>query len=378
MSDKPIAFIDLQAQQARIRDRIDDRLAQVLDRGTYIMGPEVAELENKLAAFAGTKHCLTCSNGTDSLGLALMAWGVGPGDAVFVPAFTFVASAEAVVWTGATPVFVDVDPNNFTMDIASLTAAINWAKDYGLTPRVVMPVDLFGLPADYLRLQPIAEREDLLILADSAQGFGSRIDGKPVPTLVPVASTSFFPAKPLGCYGDGGALFTNDDALIAQWRSLRVHGQGSDKYDNIRIGMNARLDTLQAAILLEKLEIFADEIAARNRVAQRYTEGLADIVQTPHVPTGVTSVWAQYTLVLDRRDALAAACKAAGVPTAVYYPIPLSRQTAYRQFPTAPGGVPVSEALCGKVLSLPMHPYLDEADQDRIISVVRAALHQKA
>lgn len=370
----PIAFVDLKAQQARIRPALDARIAKVLDHAGFIMGPEVAELEAKLAAFAGKKYCLSCSNGTDSLGLALMAWGIGPGDAVFVPAFTFVASAEVVAWVGATPVFVDVERHSFNMDPASLERGIAWAKANGLRPRVVMPVDMFGLPADYPRLLPIARAAGLLVLSDSAQGFGGQIDGRPAASYAAVTSTSFFPAKPLGCYGDGGALFTNDEAELALWKSLRVHGQGSDKYDNVRIGLNARLDTLQAAILLEKLEVFPDEIAARNRVAQRYAEALADIAEVPQVGCRVTSVWAQYTLILPERAKVQAACKAAGVPTMVYYPIPLSRQTAYAHYPSAPGGVPVAETLAEQVLSLPMHPYLDETTQDRIIATVRAAV----
>jgi len=369
-----IAFIDLQAQRRALGGRVEAAMARVLEHGGFIHGPEVAQLEQQLAAFAGTKHCVTCANGTDSLVLALTGWNIGPGDAVFVPAFTFVATAEAVVLRGATPVFVDVLPQTFNIDPASLRAAVAWAKDQGLRPRVVMPVDLFGLPADYPALQEIAPAHDLLILSDSAQGFGGEIHGRKASTFAPVTSTSFFPAKPLGCYGDGGALFTDDDELAALWKSLRVHGQGSQKYDNVRVGTNSRLDTIQAAVLIEKLAVFADEITARNRVADRYSQALRDVAQVPEVPDGLTSVWAQYTLVLSDRDKVAAACKAEGVPTAVYYPIPLSQQTAYRHFPSAPGGVPVSEELAGKVLSLPMHPYLDEATQDRIIAVVKAAL----
>lgn len=371
---QPIAFIDLAAQRRRLGDRVDRAIARVLDHGGYIHGPEVARLEERLAAFTGARHCVTCANGTDALGLVLMAWGVGPGDAVFVPAFTFIATAEVVAWTGATPVFVDVRADDFNMDPDSLAAAVAWAADHGLKPRAVIPVDLFGQPADYAAIAAIADQHGLLVLGDAAQSFGASLDGRRVGALAPVTSTSFFPAKPLGCYGDGGALFTDDAALVEVLRSLRVHGQGRDKYDNVRIGMNARLDTVQAAVLLEKLDIFEEEIAARQRVADRYAAGLGDVAVVPTVSPRATSVWAQYTLRVNNRDAVAAACKAAGVPTAIYYPIPLSRQTAYRHYPAVPGGVPVSDQLAGEVLSLPMHPYLEAPVQDRIIETVRRAL----
>lgn len=371
---QPIAFIDLAAQRRRLGDRVDRAIARVLDHGGYIHGPEVARLEERLAAFTGARHCVTCANGTDALGLVLMAWGVGPGDAVFVPAFTFIATAEVVAWTGATPVFVDVRADDFNMDPDSLAAAVAWAADHGLKPRAVIPVDLFGQPADYAAIAAIADQHGLLVLGDAAQSFGASLDGRRVGALAPVTSTSFFPAKPLGCYGDGGALFTDDAALVEVLRSLRVHGQGRDKYDNVRIGMNARLDTVQAAVLLEKLDIFEEEIAARQQVADRYAAGLGDVAMVPTVSPRATSVWAQYTLRVNNRDAVAAACKAAGVPTAIYYPIPLSRQTAYRHYPAVPGGVPVSDQLAGEVLSLPMHPYLEAPVQDRIIETVRRAL----
>lgn len=368
-----IPFIDLQAQRRRIGGRIDEAIRRVIEHGGYIMGPEVRQLEEQLAAFCGAKHCVSCANGTDALGLVLMAWGVGFGDAVYVPAFTFVSTAEVVAWMGATPVFVDVLEDSFNMDPASLEAAIEAAPDMDLRPRAVIPVDLFGQPADYRALLPIAERHGIQVLADAAQSFGATLDGKKVGTFGDATATSFFPAKPLGCYGDGGAVFTDDDDLAATLRSLRVHGQGSNKYDNVRIGMNGRLDTLQAAILIEKLAVFPEEIEARERVASRYGAALGGGLKVPELIPGSTSVWAQYTLRTHRRDVLQAACKADGVPTAVYYPIPLSQQSGYRHYPVAPGGTPTSEALSGAVVSLPMHPDLDELTQERIVKVVRDA-----
>lgn len=369
-----IAFIDLAAQQARLRPRLEAAINRVLDHGQYIMGPEVAELERGLADFCGARHAITCANGTDALVLVLMAWDIGPGDAVFVPTFTFIATAEAVALVGATPVFVDVRPDTFNLDVAHLEAAIPAAAASGLRPRGVIPVDLFGQPADHPALAGLAARHDLLILDDAAQGFGGSLNGRKVGTFGHATATSFFPAKPLGCYGDGGAVFTNDDALADRLRSIRIHGKGSDKYDNVRIGQNSRLDTLQAAILLEKLAIFADELDARNAVAARYTAALSDVARPPVLMDGARSAWAQYTLVVENRDAMAKSCAAAGVPTQVYYPIPLHRQTGYISYPQAPGGCPVSEDLAARVISLPMHPYLPEADQDRVIAAVRNAI----
>ena len=368
-----IPFIDLKAQRRRLGKRIDDAILKVVDHGAYIMGPEVRELETKLAEFCGARHCVSCANGTDALALVLMAWGIKPGDAVYVPAFTFVATAEVVAWFGATPVFVDVLEDTFNMDPDSLERAIAAAGQMKLTPKAVIPVDLFGQPADYRRLLPIAERHGLKVLSDTAQGFGATLDGKCTGTFGEATATSFFPAKPLGCYGDGGAVFTDDDALLEDLHSLRVHGQGSDKYDNVRIGMNGRMDTIQAAIMIEKLAIFPDEIVARQRAADYYSSKLGTRHLPPMLMDGATSVWAQYTIQVDDRSAVQEACRAAGIPTAVYYPIPLSQQTGYKHFPTVPGGIPVSEALAERVLSLPMHPYLDEATQDRIIDVVASA-----
>jgi dTDP-4-amino-4,6-dideoxygalactose transaminase len=367
-----IPFIDLQAQRARLGARVDAAMQRVLAHGQFILGPEVRELEARLAAFCGAQHCITCSSGTDALALVLMAKGIGKSDAVFVPSFTFVATAEIVVWCGATPVFVDVEPASFNIGAQSLAAAVAWARRSGLVPRAVIPVDLFGQPADYPAILDVAEREGLFVLSDAAQSFGARLGGRSVGTFGGATATSFFPAKPLGCYGDGGAIFTDDAALAAVLRSLRVHGQGQDKYDNVRVGMNGRLDTLQAAILLEKLAIFPEEIAARQRVADRYNERLGNAVSVPRLAAGATSVWAQYTIVSPERDRIIAACKAQGVPTAVYYPLPISLQAGYRQFPSAPDGVPVSERLSREVVSLPMHPYLDAATQDRIIAAVAA------
>jgi UDP-2-acetamido-2-deoxy-ribo-hexuluronate aminotransferase len=374
---EPIEFIDLQAQRRRIGARIDAAIQRVLDHGRFILGPEVATFERQLGAFCGARHVLGCANGTDALGLALMAKGLKPGEAILVPSFTFAASAEVVAWFGAIPIFVDVRADTFNMDSASLEAGVATARRLGLRAVGVMPVDLFGLPADYDAILAIAAAHDLWVLCDAAQSFGASHGGRRVGTIGDLTTTSFFPAKPLGCYGDGGAVFVDDDEMIAVLRSLRVHGQGSDKYDNVRIGMNARLDTLQAAILLEKLAIFNDEIAARDRVAGRYGELLGDVVATPQVPAGATSVWAQYTVRLREgcdRDRVIAALKSAGVPAAVYYAKPLHQQTAYRAYPVAGNGLPVSERLAGEVLSLPMHPYLDAATQDLIAGTLRAAV----
>jgi dTDP-4-amino-4,6-dideoxygalactose transaminase len=372
-NEPPIDFIDLGAQRQRMGKALDEAVLRVVNHGKYIMGPEVAELEKQLARFAGAEFCVSCANGTDALGLVLMAKEVGPGDAVFVPAFTFVATAEVVAWVGATPVFVDVQADTFNLDPASLDRAITWARGEGLRPRAVIPVDLFGQPADYRQIIPLAERAGMFVLADAAQSFGATLDNRRVGSFGAATSTSFFPAKPLGCYGDGGAVLTDDPELAKIMRSLRVHGQGSDKYDNIRIGINGRLDTIQAAILLQKLAIFDSEIEARHSVAERYNAALRDKARVQRLIPDATSVWAQYTIVVEDRDRVAAACKAAGIPTAVYYPIPLSQQTGYKHFP-APGGVPVSEELSRHVISLPMHPYLTAAMQDRIAAVVRSAL----
>ncbi len=366
-----IPFIDLHAQRRRLGSRVEGAIARVLERGDFILGQEVHALEQQLAERAGVKHAITCGSGTEALQLPLMAWGIGPGDAVFVPAFTFVATAEAVALVGATPIFVDVDEVSFNLDTAALEGAIAHAQALGLRPRAIIPVDLYGQPADYPAMRACATQHRLLILADGAQSFGASLGGKPVGALADVTATSFYPAKPLGCYGDGGAMFTDDDALATLLRSLRIHGAGEARYDNVRIGINGRLDTIQAAILLEKLTIFDDELAARQRVADMYNEGLAGCVTIPRLRDGATSAWAQYTIRTDGRDALVAGLKEAGVPTAIHYPLPLSQQTGYRDFPSAPGGTAISERLARTVLSLPMHPYLEEAVQQRIVAAVR-------
>jgi dTDP-4-amino-4,6-dideoxygalactose transaminase len=370
---QPIAFIDLQAQRRRLGEPLNRAIQAAIEGGQWILGPQVAQFEKDIAAWARVKHAIACANGTDALLLVLRAWGVGPGDAVFVPAFTFAATAEVVALAGASPVFVDVLPDTFNMDPASLESAIALVKKVGaLTPKVVMPVDLFGQPADYRTLAPIARREGLKLFCDTAQGFGGVLDGVRAGAIGDAAATSFFPAKPLGCYGDGGACFTNDDGLKDLLLSLRMHGQGNDRYEHVRVGYNSRLDTIQAAILIEKLKIFEDEIKKRNAVAQRYNQAFAgsNCIKTPVVIAGATSTWAQYTLQVAGRAKFQAGLKAAGVPTMVYYPIPLSRQPAYAGYPGAP--TPVSEALCETVVSMPMHPYLDEATQDRIIAAALA------
>jgi dTDP-4-amino-4,6-dideoxygalactose transaminase len=371
-----IPFIDVASQRRRLGRAIDDAVARVLTHCQFILGPEVKTFEAELAKFSGARHVITCASGTDALMLVLMARGIGPGDAVFCPSFTFCATAEVAALVGATPVFVDVEADTFNIDAKSLAAAIDTAKRLGLKPKAVIPVDLFGLPADYDAVAAVAKSAGLFILDDAAQAFGATYKGRPLGTFGDATATSFFPAKPLGCYGDGGAIFTDDDKLAETLLSLRVHGHGSDKYDNVRIGMASRLDTIQAAILSEKLKIFADEIAARDRAARYYAQGLANLVVTPTVPKGLTSVWAQYTIRIagGRRDKVAAALKADGVPTAIYYPIPLHRQQAYKHYPVGAGGVAVSDQLAGEVLSLPMHPYLDAATQDRVIDAVRRVL----
>lgn len=371
-----IPFIDLAAQRRRIGPAVDKAMLAVANHGGYIMGPEVKELEAELAAFCGAKHVISCSNGTDALALVLMAKGVGVGDAVFCPTFTFAATAEIVAWVGATAVFVDVLPDNFNMDPKSLEAGIKVARGKRLNPVAIIPVDMFGQPAGYDEIETIANREGLWILSDAAQSFGASYKGRKVGTIGLATTTSFFPAKPLGCYGDGGAVFTENDELAAIMRSLRVHGQGSDKYDNVRIGMNGRLDTIQAAVLREKLKVFPDEIRSRDAVAERYSQRLPNRITVPKVDAGKTSVWAQYTIRLNGadRNAFCASLKQAGIPTAVYYPKSLHQQTAYKSAPTATPDLPNAESISQDVVSLPMHPYLTEEVQDRIIDEVRRAL----
>jgi UDP-2-acetamido-2-deoxy-ribo-hexuluronate aminotransferase len=380
-----IAFIDLAAQQARLRPQIDAAIARVLAHGQYVMGPEVGLLERQLAAFAGTAHCVSCANGTEAVALPLMAWEVGPGDAVFCPSFTFAATGEVIPWLGASPVFVDIRPDTYNLDPECLEAAILAVLAEGkLKPRAIIAVDLFGQAADYPAIAAVARRYGLKLIADSAQSFGATLHGRHPAAWADVMTTSFFPAKPLGAYGDGGAVLTDDDWLAERIDSLRVHGKATKsdieghtfdhdpKYLNLRVGMNSRLDTLQAAILLEKLAIFDDEIERRQAVAARYASGLAGSAARPAmVIAGGLSTWAQYTIEHPDRDGLAAALKAEGIPTAAYYPMPMHRQDCYAKYPT-PDGLVVSDAKADLVLSLPMHAYLDEDTQDYIIEAVLA------
>jgi dTDP-4-amino-4,6-dideoxygalactose transaminase len=375
MHPTPVPFIDIAAQRRRLGQAVDRAVARVFDHCQFINGPEVGELEAALGAFCGAKHVVSCASGTDALLMVLMAKGVGPGDAVFCPSFTFCATGEVVALAGATPVFVDVDEKTFNIDAASLTRGIAAAKRLGLKPRAIIPVDLFGQSADHDAIGAVAHSEDLFVLDDAAQAFGASYKGRRLGGFGVITTTSFFPAKPLGCYGDGGAIFTDDAELAETLRSVRVHGQGSDKYDNVRLGLTARLDTVQAAVLLEKLKIFDDEIVARNRVAERYARALGNIVIIPRVASAATSVWAQYTIRLPSgtdRNQFASSLKAQGIPTAIYYPKSMHQQTAYRDFPVADGGLRVSERLSSDVISLPMHAYLDESAQDRVIEAVRS------
>jgi len=369
-----IDFIDLKAQQRLIRRSIDLAVSKVLDHGQYIMGPEIFELEKRLSHFSQVKHALSCANGTDALYLVLLAKGIGPRDAVFVPAFTFVAPAEAIALVGATPFFVDVDEETFLMDPSSLERCIESAKKMGLRSKAIIVVDLFGQPANYALFEKIAVRHQLMLIADGAQSYGAKRNGRPVGSLTDITTTSFFPAKPLGCYGDGGAILTKDDHLHDILLSLRIHGQGKHKYENVRIGINGRLDTLQAAILIEKLNIFSAEIEARNVIAQRYDTELKDLVIIPTIEKDVTSVWSQYTIRLPNRDHVSARLKEKGIPTVVYYPGPLNKQEAYTHFPIDPKGLPVSERLCSEVLSIPMHAYVTESTQSYICDALKSIL----
>jgi len=383
-----IQFIDLKAQQQRIRDAILKNITRVLDHGQYIMGPEIRELEDRLAGYVGAKYAVSCSSGTDALFMALMAYGAGPGDAIFTSPFTFVATAEVISLLGATPVFVDIEPDTFNIDPVKLEKAITALEKKdpgihplprgfeGLRPRGIIPVDLFGQPADYDAINALAQKKGLFVIEDAAQSFGAGYKGKKACALADVAATSFFPAKPLGCYGDGGMVFTDDKGLYEQLTSVRVHGKGSDKYDNIRIGINGRCDTLQAAILLAKLEIFPEEMDLRQEVAGRYTDALRSSgdIQTPQVKDGRLSAWAQYSLVSGKKEDILDALKKAGIPTAIYYPKPLHLQGAYTYLGYKPGDCPVSEITAGKIFSLPMHPYLTKEEQQKITDVILGAV----
>ncbi|MCF6199245.1 MAG: DegT/DnrJ/EryC1/StrS aminotransferase family protein [Hyphomicrobiaceae bacterium] len=368
-------FIDLQAQRAFIGERMNKAISGVLEHGRYIMGPEVATFESQLAEFGEAEHAIGCGNGTDAILLPLMAWGIGAGDAVFCPSFTFAATAEMIAITGASPIFIDVLPDTFNMDPNHLETAIKQVESEGkLAPKAVIAVDIFGQIADYPAIKKLTDAHGLKLISDAAQAYGSTWGGKQAAAFADIVTTSFFPAKPLGCYGDGGAVLTNDLELADIIRSLRVHGKGTDKYDNVRIGVNSRLDTLQAAILIEKLSIFANEITKRNKIADRYNTELANVVTVPHVPDGVVSTWAQYTILSDDRDGLQKRLGEANVPSVVYYAKPLHLQTAYRDYPVGGNGLPVTEELQSKVLSLPMHPYMDEQTQDYIIKSIQNAV----
>ncbi len=381
-----IPFIDLQAQRKRIETEINTAIQSVVESGRYVLGPEVSELESQLAAWCGASHSVSCANGTDALALALMAWEIKPGDAVFCPSFTFVATAQVIPWLGATPIFVDILPDTYNMDPAHLRQQIEAVKAEGkLTPRVVTAVDLFGQPADYPAIRAICDEHNLNLIADTAQGYGCTLNGKHPSDWADVATTSFFPAKPLGCYGDGGAVITNDEALAERMESLRVYGKVTPtdaatrnfhhdpKYLSLRVGMNSRLDTIQAAILLEKLKIFEDEIDARQSVAARYAEGLSGhVMKVPNVIEGGKSVWAQYVIEHENRDALQKHLSEHGVPTAVYYPVPIHEQDFCSKHRPPVGTLPVTEAACHHVIALPMHPYLSAEDQQHIIDAIKS------
>ena len=369
-------FTDLKAQYANLKQEIDVSIAEVLQNAQFISGPQVEELEEKLAEYVGVKHCISCANGTDALELVLLAWGFGKGDAVFVPTFTFMSTAEVVAAVGAQPIFVDIIPETFNIDPDKLEQAIVQVKQQGeYNLRAVIPVDLFGLPADYNRISSIAEKYGLLVLEDGAQGFGGSANGKCACSFGDTATTSFFPAKPLGCYGDGGAIFTDNEDLASLLRSLRIHRKGTEKYDNIRIGKNSRLDTLQAAVLLVKLKAFKEyELSARNRWAEEYTKLLFDIVKTPFIPKGYISSWAQYTILLEdqkQRDGLQAKLREKGIPSMIYYSKPLHLQTAFDYVGCKEGEFPAAEKASKQVLSLPMHPYLTKNEVNTVCNVIK-------
>ena len=371
-----VEFIDLKTQRDRVRERVEAGWRRVVDHGQYIMGPEVRDLEIRLAGFTTAAEVVSCSSGTVAIWLPLLALGIGPGDAVFLPSWTFTATAEAVCLVGASPVFVDVDSDTMNLDPQSLRAAVTVVRTAGLlTPRAVIPVDLFGIPADYDAINAVAREEQLKVVADAAQSFGAVQGNRRVGALTDITATSFFPSKPLGCWGDGGAIFTHDPEIAETLRSIRIHGRGADgKYDNVRVGTNARLDTLQAVVLIEKLAIFEEELAKRQRTAERYAAGLDGVVGIPRVPDGSASAWSQYTIRTERRDELKRCLAERGIRTEIYYPRPLHVQPPYRDYPITPGGLPVTERLQNEVLSLPMHPYLTAEQSDYICSAVRAIL----
>ena len=372
-------FRDLKAQYNVLKDEMDQAILDVVGSSAYVLGPKVKEMEHAFADYVGVKHCIACASGTDALLLALKAWDVKAGDAVFVPSFTFFASAEVVALQGATPVFVDVDQDTFNMDIRDLLLKIERTVKQGrLKPKAIIAVDLFGLPADFRTIRQIAQRYGMFLLEDAAQGFGGRIGDQQAGSFGDIAATSFFPAKPVGCYGDGGAVFTNNDEWAELMESYHLHGKGSDRYDNVRIGLNSRLDSIQAAILLVKLKAFRDhELVDVNRIAERYTEKLKGVVKTPEIPKDFYSSWAQYTIQVANKEVraqLQEALKAQDIPTAIYYPIPMHRQTAFKYLGLKENHCPVADRLADTVLSLPINPYLTEADQDRICAIINEIL----
>ncbi len=367
-------FIDLKAQQKRIKSNIDKRVQSVLNHGKYIMGPEVFELEEKLAEYVGVKHCISCSSGTDALLIPLLAKNFGPGDAIITTPFTYIATAEVISLIGATPIFVDIYPETFNINPSGIIEAIEEAKTKGLKPRAIIPVDLFGLPARYRVIEKIALENNLFIIEDAAQGFGGEIRGRKAGSFGDVATTSFFPAKPLGCYGDGGAIFTDNDNLAESMKSVRVHGGGVDKYENIRVGINGRLDTIQAAILLEKFDIFKkDEITLRNEVSKYYSKYINDNLKTPFIPDKYLSSWAQYSIMAPsslERDLIMGKLKDNNIPNVIYYRIPLHLQKVYKNLGYKVGDFPVAETVASRVFSIPMHPYLERDQQNYIIEVL--------
>jgi UDP-2-acetamido-2-deoxy-ribo-hexuluronate aminotransferase len=369
-----VPFVDLKAQYARLKPQIAEAIQDVLDDGRYILGPAVTRLEEELAAYCGVRHAISCASGTDAIYMPLLAYGVGPGDAVFVPSFTFTASAEVILLAGASPVFVDVEADSFNIDLADLERKIAETRAAGkLKPKAIVAVDLFGLPADWNALNALAEREDMHLISDAAQSFGGAYHNTRVGALAPVSGTSFFPAKPLGGYGDGGAIFTDDDDLADVLKSIRVHGAGSDRYEVVRIGINGRLDSIQAAILSVKLSVFDSELEARERVAGIYDEVLKGAVAVPKRIDGLRSAWAQYTIKTDKRAAVQKTLSEAGIPSMIYYPKPMHLQAPYAPYGGGEGSLPVSEAICEQVMSLPMHPYLSDEDARRVAELVKQA-----
>ncbi|NND49702.1 MAG: DegT/DnrJ/EryC1/StrS aminotransferase family protein [Rhizobiales bacterium] len=368
-------FVDLKAQHALIGDRVNARIQEVLESGRYVLGPLVEELEDKLADFADVRHAISVSSGTDALFVALLARGIGAGDAVFIPGFTFTATAEVIVLAGATPVFVDVERDSYNISPDDLDRRIAEVEAEGkFRPAAVIAVDLFGAPADYKCLREITDRYGMFLVADAAQSFGAVRDNRRVGGLAAVTTTSFYPSKPLGCYGDGGAVFTDDDELAAVLKSVRCHGEGNGAYDNVRIGINGRLDAIQAAVLLTKLEIFQDELESRERIARSYDSALDGVVEIPSLAAGIQSSWAQYTIRTPERDRLRSALSDAGIPTMVYYPKPIHMQPAYQAYGDGPGSLPVSERLCEEVISLPFHPYLEDHEIETVAGAVRDTL----